>query len=177
MSVEIDTGDNEVIAVELYINFDSLKLRVQDITPGTFFSNPDTTNKTIDNQQGSLSLTILIPPNGGVPQRGNGTLAEIAFSAIDDGSANISFAQKTLVGAVNSGAKNMLVSSSGATVEILRKIVPGDINEDGTVNLLDYVVLFEQFGKNPPTDLRADINKDGDVNILDYVILFENFGK
>src|SRR5205085_653512 len=62
---------------------------------------------------------------------------------------------------------------------------PGDIggNADGTpdgkVNIQDYVLLFESYGKNPGESnyhARADINTDGKVNILDYTILFENFG-
>ncbi len=55
--------------------------------------------------------------------------------------------------------------------------IPGDINGDGKVNLLDYIVLFENFGKTSNFDTRADINKDGKVNLLDYIVLFENFGK
>lgn len=52
--------------------------------------------------------------------------------------------------------------------------VQGDINGDGKVNSLDYVILFENFRKSS-FDPRADINNDGKVNSLDYVILFENF--
>ena len=51
-----------------------------------------------------------------------------------------------------------------------------DINADGKVNALDFVILFTQFGKHPPTDPRADITRDGLVNSLDYVILFEQYG-
>jgi len=51
-----------------------------------------------------------------------------------------------------------------------------DINSDGVVNGLDYVVLFENFQTSPAAVARADINRDGTVNALDYVILFENFG-
>lgn len=52
-----------------------------------------------------------------------------------------------------------------------------DINSDGVVNGLDYVLLFENFRISPIGELRADINGDGIVNGLDYVILFENFGR
>lgn len=48
-----------------------------------------------------------------------------------------------------------------------------DINHDGVVNLLDYVLLFENFGAIGSNS--ADINNDSKVNILDFVILFENF--
>ncbi len=57
------------------------------------------------------------------------------------------------------------------------KPLVADINDDGKVNILDYVILFENFQKSVLTNSRADINDDGKVNILDYVILFENFGR
>jgi hypothetical protein len=52
-----------------------------------------------------------------------------------------------------------------------------DINEDGTVNLLDYVILFQNFLKTTIINARADVNADGKVNLLDYVKLFEDYGK
>jgi hypothetical protein len=50
----------------------------------------------------------------------------------------------------------------------------GDINNDGVVNIQDYVLLSNAFGTN---NSSADLNKDGIVNIQDYVILSNNFGK
>lgn len=50
-----------------------------------------------------------------------------------------------------------------------------DINGDGVINGLDYVVLFENFGHSP-FDPRADVNRDGVVNGLDYVLFYEAYG-
>jgi hypothetical protein len=50
----------------------------------------------------------------------------------------------------------------------------GDINKDGIVNLMDYILLSNAFGTN---NTAADINKDGLVNLMDYIILSNNFGK
>ena len=52
--------------------------------------------------------------------------------------------------------------------------VKGDINKDGSVDILDYIALSSAFGTNNPA---ADLNGDGVVNILDYMILSYNFGK
>lgn len=61
----------------------------------------------------------------------------------------------------------------------------GDVNGDNRVTLLDYVLLFESFGKQTGQigfDPRADMaggpagGPDGKVNLLDYSVLFENFG-
>ena len=46
----------------------------------------------------------------------------------------------------------------------------GDINQDGTVNVLD-VVLLVNYALNSEWNAGADINDDGVVNILDVVLL------
>ncbi len=58
--------------------------------------------------------------------------------------------------------------------------VLGDINGDGTVNILDAIILAKAFGSkqgSPNWDPRADLNKDNAVNILDAIKLAANFGK
>jgi hypothetical protein len=52
--------------------------------------------------------------------------------------------------------------------------IQGDINKDGTVNVLDFTLLSNAFGTG---SVEADINGDGIVNILDFTILSNNFGK
>lgn len=46
-----------------------------------------------------------------------------------------------------------------------------DVNQDGQVNVLDFLVVVVNFGENPPTDARVDANKDGRVNLEDLVLI------
>ena len=58
--------------------------------------------------------------------------------------------------------------------------IPGDINGDGTVNILDAIALSTAFGSAPSSanwNANADINGDGTVNILDAIILANNFAQ
>ena len=66
--------------------------------------------------------------------------------------------------------------------------IPGDINGDRTVNILDCIVLANHFshrdgdGHTPSTKewkdcLNSDINSDNRVNILDCIILAGKFGQ
>jgi hypothetical protein len=57
--------------------------------------------------------------------------------------------------------------------------IPGDINHDGVVNIVDIVIVALEFGHPPPpiVDLRADVNKDGLVNIVDIAIVALHFGE
>lgn len=56
----------------------------------------------------------------------------------------------------------------------------GDINEDGTVDLYDAIILSNAFNSAPgmPTwNPCADLNSDDFVDLYDAIILANNFGK
>lgn len=56
--------------------------------------------------------------------------------------------------------------------------IPGDINGDATVNILDAIALANSFNSHPGDpnwNPNADINSDGVVNILDAIILANHF--
>ena len=53
----------------------------------------------------------------------------------------------------------------------------GDVNQDGTVNVFDMILVARSFGEHPPTNLQADVNKDGKVDILDLVFVAENLSQ
>ncbi len=46
-----------------------------------------------------------------------------------------------------------------------------DLNRDGNINTLDYVLLLKNFGKVPPKDSKFDLNNDGRVDKKDQDIL------
>ena len=53
----------------------------------------------------------------------------------------------------------------------------GDVNQDGTVNILDIVLVGQNLGQKPPSDPRTDVNNDGQVNVLDLVLVAEQLGE
>lgn len=48
-----------------------------------------------------------------------------------------------------------------------------DVNDDGTVNILDLVFVASRLGQ---TDPKADVNGDGTVTMLDVTLIAQNFG-
>ncbi len=44
-----------------------------------------------------------------------------------------------------------------------------DVNQDGQLDIRDFVLVVKHFGENLPTNPRTDVNEDGKVNILDLV--------
>jgi hypothetical protein len=57
--------------------------------------------------------------------------------------------------------------------------IPGDLNGDGIVNILDSIVMSYAFGSTPGApnwNPDADLNGDGIVNIIDAILMGINFG-
>jgi M6 family metalloprotease-like protein len=54
--------------------------------------------------------------------------------------------------------------------------IPGDLNNDGTVDLYDYNILYSNYGNTTCGNI-ADINGDCVVDGADYSILHSNYGK
>jgi hypothetical protein len=55
-----------------------------------------------------------------------------------------------------------------------RPTLLGDVNDDGTVNFVDYQILERQFGTTNP---QSDLNGDGIVSGADFTLLYNNLGK
>ena len=63
----------------------------------------------------------------------------------------------------------LLASSRAATL-------PGDINTDGKVDVVDLSILLSNYGRSA-TAAQGDLNASGAVDITDLSILLSNFGK
>jgi hypothetical protein len=53
--------------------------------------------------------------------------------------------------------------------------VPGDLNNDGHVNVFDLSTLLSHYGQSA-TASQGDINNDGIVNVFDLSILLSHYG-
>ena len=92
---------------------------------------------------------------------GDGTLETVTFEILDVKASTVS-------------VSGYLVASNGLrstpTFESAEVVVPifGDVNRDGSVNILDLVLVASKFGQRVSSD-PADVNEDGVVNIVDLV--------
>ncbi|MBQ2861296.1 MAG: dockerin type I repeat-containing protein [Oscillospiraceae bacterium] len=70
--------------------------------------------------------------------------------------------------------KNAIVSTPGGIiVKVTEASAPGDINGDGTVNVLDLLKLRKLLveGETEISKANADLNSDGNINVLDLLAL------
>ena len=52
-----------------------------------------------------------------------------------------------------------------------------DVNRDGETNILDLILVGQDFGKARSTNARTDVNKDGRRNISDLVLVAQHLGE
>ena len=57
------------------------------------------------------------------------------------------------------------------------KVPAYDINKDGITNILDLILVGQNFGKTNLTNARTDVNADGRVNISDLILVAQHLGE
>jgi hypothetical protein len=91
--------------------------------------------------------------------------------------SRLTYGNYTLLGSVIPIPYDTNTADKNVTTKVVVTIL-GDINGDGTVNILDAIILGNAFLSNPYSpnwNPNADINGDNAVNILDAIILSNHF--
>ncbi len=104
---------------------------------------------------------------------GDGTLSVTNTRTDSNGRA-----QSTLTLGPNLGTNTVSVSAVGIEVpatfhaisDTEAPSIAADVNSDGSVNILDLVVIASKLG-NTGTNLAVDVNGDGAVNVLDLILV------
>ena len=73
-------------------------------------------------------------------------------------------------------AKDTAYTVNPSDKKIKIEVPAHDINKDGITNILDLILVGQNFGKAKPTVPRSDVNGDGQVNISDLILVAQNFG-
>lgn len=118
LQITINTGNNAVISADLDINFNPQVLTATDISPGTFFENPDEAYKTINNTTGNILYAFA----SSTPKIGSGNLVSILFEAKELGTSSITFGPRT--GTFISDGTDVLQQTSPGTVTITGAATP-----------------------------------------------------
>lgn len=119
VEAHMETAGNEVIAVQLEIQYDPSILENVSIQPGSFFSSPVPLLNTIDKKDGRISYAVSIPPSQ-APIRGTGTIATISFTknpTATEAQTELKLLPRTIVVAKGIGP-SVLSQALGTTVTL-----------------------------------------------------------
>lgn len=154
-------GNPGVIGISFQINYDKTRLKLTGYTDGAM--------KDWSVSVGKGEKAVWLDETAGVI---NGNILTLKFQVLDD--APDGLASVTLTGfkasALDETAVDATVVAGGVTVT---SRIPGDVNDDGEVDIFDCVRLKKFIAGFDVTinEANADVNGDGEIDIFDCVRL------
>ena len=137
---------------------------------------------------GNMTDTISLAASAEVGIEGSvrGTLSESSIELEAEASAEVTLTVKgdlltepgdyPITVTATSGTDRAMTAEVTATTTVEMPPTPWDVNDDGTVNIQDLVLVANELGESGE-DLKGDINGDGIVNIQDLVIVASHLGE
>ena len=138
LSLNIHSGASHVSAAMLQLLYDPTKLTVSNFAKtsylGIYLSNPSIATDSVTTSLGAS------PDSGG--QVGDGTIATMTIKPLVVGQQLIAFGTDTAV-ATTESPENALQAADPITIAAY---APGDLNDDGKIDIFDYNTLVVGFG-------------------------------
>ncbi len=128
VTININPNNNQVFGIQLSLNFDPAKIKINSFTPSASFSNV-LASPQIDNTGGTIYAVLTVPfptqptdPNAaGIPPSPvtlpNTAVATVSFQTLQEGSPLLSFTSNTIVVAKDETI-NVLASSTPLTINV-----------------------------------------------------------
>jgi hypothetical protein len=165
---------SDVGGLEFKLGFNASELNVISVVAGAIIPGSVTPTTEVDNVTGFARFNVTLSS----PINGDGTLAVIQLLVMADNLKN-SVLHLYNVSLVDSGGATLLFTTADGSFSNL-KVIPGDLNHDGIVDILDAVEFSKSFGSTSSSERwnpEADINGDGQLDIFDLILIAMNFGK
>jgi choice-of-anchor B domain-containing protein len=119
----------------------------------------------------NFSISIKQVPSWVQISNGSGNLSDGQGAAVP-----ITITAENLGDGIYNGYLFINTNTEDVTIPLVLNVndepqIPGDINNDGSLNVQDIVVLVNNYILIGQYDTIGDINQDGDLNVLDVIIL------
>ena len=159
------------------IAFDPAVLEAIEVSEGDFLKTGGGATffqgGSIDNAAGKITGLIAGRiSEGGVS--GSGSVLQVRFRAKSEGETELAL-RNFLFGSVTK--ESIPAGPLEIHVSVQERLLSGDVNRDGVVNILDLISVAQQLGERVSPNSPVDINGDGVVNIFDLTLVAQGIGK
>ena len=159
------------------VGFDPAALEAVDVSEGDFLKTDGGSTffqgGRIDNAAGKITGLIAGRiSDGGV--NGSGSVLHVRFKAKSEGETELAL-RNFLFGSVTK--ESIPAGPLEIHVSVQERLLSGDVNRDGVVNILDLISVAQQLGERVSPNSPVDINGDGVVNIFDLTLVAQGIGK
>ncbi len=166
------TGGENISGYQATVQFDESALRYVSSANADFLpADPNIIQPIIVGNTVTVAATSLVGETNG-----DGTLVTLTFDIISEEVTTLKITEILF-----SDSEGMLTRPHLEPAELMITPKPAypawDVNEDGSVNILDLVLVGQNIGGSITAVPRADVNADGSINILDLVLVAGHFGE
>jgi hypothetical protein len=165
---------SDLAGLEFKLGFNVSVLHANSVASGGFIPNSVTPATQIDNTAGFIRFNVSLS----TPLSGDGNVTVVQFHVEGDNVRN-STLHLYDVKLVNSTGQTLSFSTVDGSFSNARMIL-GDLDGDGIVNLKDAMLAAKAFGSSPEDpkwNPDADLDGNGTINIIDLILLAANFGR
>ena len=156
--------------------FDSAILEAVDVSEGDFLKTDGGAtffqSGRIDNAEGKIT-GLSGARFGDLGVSGSGSVLQVRFKANSEGETRIAL-QNFLFGSITE--ESIHAAPLEIRITVHERLLTGDVNRDGVVNVLDLIRVARQLGQSVTADSPVDVNGDGIVNIFDLTLVARGIG-
>ena len=165
-TLHIANGEN-VVGYQASVQFDTSALRAVGTAHGDYLPEGAFFAPALA-ERGSVAFAATTIGKVG---NGDGTLATLTFEVVEPKASTLNLFDVILTDSAGQMSTPRLENGQVTAAAQLF----GDVNRDGTVNILDLILVSSSFGQTGQDD--ADVNGDGIVDIVDLVLAAGAFDK
>lgn len=188
INIFLDDGGKKVAGADVSLTFDSEKLSVEAVTPGSLFDDPDTANdeqivlkNEVVGNKILLSLGSIDPQTGASYFAGSGVYGTVRFLAKELGGASVIIDETPYSKVAEVGGEDILGETSDGSYTIAAAPTPTPTpTPSPTPTPTPTVGPTPTITPTPtptptPGPVSGDLNGDGEVNILDFSIFVDYY--
>ncbi len=158
------------------IVYDPALLEAVDVSEGDFLKTDGGStffqDGRIDNTAGKITgLNAALFSERGV--NGSGAILQVTFKTKSNGETALTL-QNFKFG--SSTGEIIPAGPLEVYITVEERLLSGDVNRDGDVDILDLILVARQFGQSVSPNSNVDVNGDGEVDIFDLTIVARRIG-